>query len=274
MVEKEDIINMCKKVNKILDNEPSLLRLDDNYRTILVVGDTHGDYDITNEIVQKFKTENYDCLIFLGDYVDRGAKAIQNINFVLNLKIMEPKKILLLRGNHEFPSMNINYGFYHQVLAYFKEDSEEVYENYKLTFSKLPYAIIYNNILMLHGGIPVKGDSESYTLQDIANIPKNIQTLDELPDIGQQIVWNDPKETIQRDEFSYRGIGYFFGLKSFNKFMNKNNLEYLIRSHEAFLGGHKLFFNGRLISLFTCEYYRRGTKIAEIIDDKINLIDI
>ncbi len=274
MLEKEDIIDLCEKVNKILDNEPSLLRLDDIYKKILVVGDTHGDYDITNDIVQKFKSENYDFMIFLGDYVDRGEKAIQNINFLLNMKIMEPKKLILLRGNHEFPSMNMNYGFYNQVFAYFKEDFEEVYEYYKRTFSKLPYAIVYNNILMLHGGIPIRKEGESYTLKDIANIPKNVQTLEELPDIAQQIVWNDPKETIQQDEFSYRGIGYFFGLKSFNKFMTKNNLEYLIRSHEAFLGGYKTFFNEKLISLFTCEYYRRGTKIAEIIDNKINVIDI
>ncbi|MFX0133553.1 MAG: metallophosphoesterase [Candidatus Hodarchaeota archaeon] len=274
MVEKKDIVNLCEKVNKIFDNEPSLLHLDDKYRKLLVVGDTHGDYDITNDIVNKFRAEKYDFLIFLGDYVDRGDKGIQNINFLLNLKIMEPKKLILLRGNHEFPSMNINYGFYYQVQDYFKQDSDEVYEKYRETFSKLPYTIVYNNILMLHGGIPVKEDDESYTLEDIAKIPKNIQTIEELPDIGQQIVWNDPKETITRVEFSNRGIGYFFGLRSFNKFMTKNNLEYLIRSHEAFLGGHKLFFNGKLISLFTCEYYRRGTKIAEIIDKKIKLIDI
>ncbi|MFX1452784.1 MAG: metallophosphoesterase [Promethearchaeota archaeon] len=274
MVTKEDVIILCEKVNKILDKEPSLLYLDNKFKKILVVGDTHGDYNTTNQIINKFHKEKYDCMIFLGDYVDRGDKGIQNINFLLNLKIMEPHRLFLLRGNHEFPAMNVNYGFFYQVIDYFKEDAEEVYEKYRETFSKLPYAVVYNKILMLHGGIPVREDGKSYTLEDIAKIPKNIQTIEELPDIGQQIVWNDPKETIMDDELSYRGIGYFFGSNSFNKFMIKNNLEYLIRSHEAFLGGHRLLFNKKLISIFTCEYYRRGIKIVEIIDNNINLIDI
>ncbi|MHA1301814.1 MAG: metallophosphoesterase [Candidatus Helarchaeota archaeon] len=274
MVKKEDIIDLCNKVNKILDDEPSLIRLNDKSEKILIIGDTHGDYNTTNKIVHKFQTESYDRLIFLGDYVDRGPKDIQNINFLLNLKIMEPKKLILLRGNHEFPVMNLNYGFVNQVLNYFKEDADEIYNKYRETFSKLPYSVQYRKILMLHGGVPVRMDDSSYTLEDIKKIPKNIGKLDDLPDIGQQIIWNDPKETIEEDQQSYRGIGYFFGLKSFNKFMDENNLEYLVRSHEAFLGGHRLFFDGRLISIFTCSYYQRGIKIAEIFNDKIKIIDI
>lgn len=274
MVEKKDIVKLSEEINPILEAEPSLICLDNNFKKILVIGDTHGDYDITNEIVNKFKTENYDCLIFLGDYVDRGPKGIQNINFLLKLKIMEPQRIFLLRGNHEFKESNIDYGFLNQVIYYFKQDGEEVYNYYKDIFSKLPYTVLYNKILMLHGGIPIRTDGKVYTLEDINQIPKDIHNFEELPEIGQQIVWNDPKEEIGGDEPSYRGIGYFFGKASFKQFMNKNNLEYLIRSHEAFLGGYRIFFNGRLISIFTCSYYERGIKIAEIVDNKVNIIDI
>ena len=84
MVDKEDVITLCEEVNKILDKEPALLHLDNKFKKILVIGDTHGDYNTTNQIVNKFHKENYDCLIFLGDYVDRGDKGIQNINFLLN----------------------------------------------------------------------------------------------------------------------------------------------------------------------------------------------
>ena len=274
MVDCQDVIDLCNKVNKILDREPSLIHLNPNFKKLLVVGDTHGDYNTTNDVVDKFQKEKYDCLIFLGDYVDRGPKDIQNINFLLDLKTKEPEKVILLRGNHEFPGMNLNYGFIHQVLSYFKEDADEAYNAYRETFSKLPFSVKYNKILMLHGGIPVKSDGESYTIKDIGNIPKNIKIIEDLPEIGQQIIWNDPKETISKDQPSPRGIGYFFGLNSFEKFMKKNELDYLIRSHEAFLGGYHTFFEGRLISIFTCKYYQRGVKLAEIIENKVILADI
>ncbi|MHA1377298.1 MAG: metallophosphoesterase [Candidatus Helarchaeota archaeon] len=274
MVDCDDVIDLCNEVRPILDKETSLIRLSNNLERILVVGDTHGDYDTTNEIVQKFKSEEYDQLIFLGDYVDRGPKDIQNINFLLKLKTMEPKKVILLRGNHEFPAMNLHYGFINQVLNYFKQDADEVYNEYRQIFSRLPYSVLLNNILMLHGGVPIRRSKEPYTLKDINNIPKNIKQLEDLPDVGQQLIWNDPKETINEDQSSYRGIGYFFGARSFKYFMDENKLEYLIRSHEAFLGGSRLFFDGRLISIFTCRYYQRGIKIAEIINNDIKVIDI
>jgi len=67
------------------------------------VGDTHGDFETTKAIVKKF-LNNMDHLVFLGDYIDRSPTkwgSIYNITYLMLLKLLYPRKIILLKGNHE-----------------------------------------------------------------------------------------------------------------------------------------------------------------------------
>ncbi|MHA1793960.1 MAG: metallophosphoesterase [Promethearchaeota archaeon] len=239
---------------EILEKEPMLFKLKDISNSI-IIGDTHGDFASTKYLINKYlDAETISYLIFLGDYVDRGPQQIENINFLIENKLAFPKKLILLRGNHEWIEMNQNYGFYQEVLTQF---GKPLYERYLELFSKL--SIAFHSLrpikaIGVHGGIPVDPSrSRTYELSDINKIHKNQKIYDE-DNLITQIVWNDPKEGLDYISPSFRGAGYFYGIKAFKEFMEHNDLQYCFRSHEAFSEVRK-FFNGFLYSIFTCRYY-------------------
>ncbi|NHI94198.1 MAG: hypothetical protein EAX96_17030 [Candidatus Lokiarchaeota archaeon] len=246
--------NLLEEASILLEKESMLIKLDDISNSI-IIGDTHGDYISSEYLINKYINDNkIKYIIFLGDYVDRGPQQLENIDFLLKMKIQFPNKLILLRGNHEFLEANQNYGFYYEILKNF---DKTVYEKYLELFSKISIAFTASRpfkALGVHGGIPVDPSRKMiYTLNDINNISKN-QTTFNPEDLITQIIWNDPKENISYAKASWRGAGYFFGKVAFKKFMEHNNLEFCFRSHEAF-HDMRTFFNDKLYSIFTCRFY-------------------
>ena len=68
---------------------------------IYAIGDIHGCYDQLLALLKKIPI-NYqqDTLVFMGDYVDRGPKSVEVIDFLIKLKKRIPG-IIFLKGNHE-----------------------------------------------------------------------------------------------------------------------------------------------------------------------------
>ena len=50
-------------------------------------------------------------MVFLGDYTDRGAYGIEVLYTLLRLKLANPDRVFLARGNHEEVGLQIRYGF-------------------------------------------------------------------------------------------------------------------------------------------------------------------
>src|SRR5437867_10421634 len=66
------------------------------------IGDIHGDLDQLFRILACLPAlEKEDTLVFVGDYIDRGARSAEVIDFLRHLPKQTPAKIVTLRGNHE-----------------------------------------------------------------------------------------------------------------------------------------------------------------------------
>ena len=52
-----------------------------------------------------------------------------------------------------------------------------------------------------------------------------------------------------------RGTAYVYTDNAVNAFMATNKLSHIVRAHECFPEGYALFFDGKLISIFSCSRY-------------------
>jgi diadenosine tetraphosphatase ApaH/serine/threonine PP2A family protein phosphatase len=186
--------------------------------------------------------------VFLGDYVDRGPHQIENINLLFELKTKSPNRLMILRGNHETPKVNRSYGFYDTV----QETLGDIINHYWQTFAKMPLAAIsrFQRIFAVHGGIP----EQLVDIGEINSLPREIEL--ENP-VAIQLLWNDPREGLKGFGPSMRGSRIrSFGQDVTENFMAHNSLELIVRAHEVFPHGYHEFFDGRILSLFSCRDYR------------------
>ena len=65
------------------------------------IGDVHGcALTLKKLLLEEIKIEKQDEIYFLGDYIDRGTRNKEVVDFIIELK-NENYKINILRGNHE-----------------------------------------------------------------------------------------------------------------------------------------------------------------------------
>lgn len=72
--------------------------------TIVNIGDIHGYGDLikSDSLIIDGLKDQLDCIyIFHGDYIDRGPKSKETLDYVLDLKERYPNRVYLLEGNHE-----------------------------------------------------------------------------------------------------------------------------------------------------------------------------
>ena len=96
---------------------------------IIVFGDIHGKCDsllrtllrLKNEIGflnDNFKIANEnDYMLFLGDYSGRGEFSVDVWYTLIRLKLANPDRVMLLRGNHETVNQAVHDGFEYEIRA-------------------------------------------------------------------------------------------------------------------------------------------------------------
>jgi Calcineurin-like phosphoesterase len=128
-------------------------------------GDLHGDIhslvawvDWLNQkgCLRGFRIARPDVyLVLLGDYTDRGVYGIEVLYTLLRLKVENPDRVLLVRGNHEDVSLAARYGFISECRGKFGRDFD--LKRVMRLYDFLPVALYLscgtNVIQCNHGGM-------------------------------------------------------------------------------------------------------------------------
>jgi len=266
---EEEVVELLDDSLKRLRKESNLMRIDRG--KTLFVGDTHGNFMVTKAAMKIFKDGDFDGIVFMGDYVDRGSQQLDNVNCIMGLKLAKPEGVFLLRGNHEALSTNFRYGFWESVTCKY---SESLYKLYNHVFSYLPLAAItWDGVFVVHGGIAKGLES----VDQIDGLPRG--EIEPNDDIVPQLLWNDPAEWV--DDFAFndqRGGFYYYGRDVFLKFLDENGLRMMLRSHEVFPEGYRYFFNRKLLSIFSstgyCGASIKGKAVQISEDGEVELVNI
>jgi Calcineurin-like phosphoesterase len=245
----------------------------DESEIVYYIGDTHGSFKEALIMIDYFekaieKQSNLK-IVFVGDYVDRNPNDLENLTVIIAFSLLYPSNVILLRGNHEDEKINHHYGFYKNLQDNFiiQDRVDQLYEKMITYFTYLPVGHIHklNNrkdpeitIFASHGGIPVDLNNFENPIK-LSDLNKSLDTSPksylEFSDSLSWLLWADPKEDlagIVADPSTGRSQ---FGPSTFNRFMEANNLNFMVRAHEKWPNGHKFFFNDRLVSLFSTSYY-------------------
>jgi serine/threonine protein phosphatase 1 len=130
---------------------------------LFAIGDIHGCFNSFKELVEnQIKLKKNDKLVLLGDYIDRGAKSKNVIDYIIDLQ-EKGFDIIPLIGNHEKmlletfeneknkPKWIRNGGT--ETLKSFGIDSlKNIAPKYLEFFEKLPYYYSFEKFLFVHAG--------------------------------------------------------------------------------------------------------------------------
>jgi serine/threonine-protein phosphatase 5 len=237
---------------KLFRAEPSLREIsvgnDVSKDRFTICGDVHGQfYDLLNIFEINGPPSETNPYLFNGDFVDRGSFGVETVLTLFAYKLLYPNHLFLARGNHEAKSMNRLYGFEGEISA--KYDAK-LYNIFCELFCLLPLCHVINRkIFVVHGGLFSK---DGVTLADIAAIDRDREPPEE--GLMAEMMWADPIAVRGRHP-SKRGMGLSFGPDITEKFLNDNDLQVVVRSHEVKDEGYEFDHGGKLITVFSAPNY-------------------
>uniref|UniRef100_A0A7S4KHX3 protein-serine/threonine phosphatase n=1 Tax=Paramoeba aestuarina TaxID=180227 RepID=A0A7S4KHX3_9EUKA len=231
-----------------------------NESKITVFGDIHGQFF---DLIHLFETNGYPSTtnpyLFNGDICDRGSYSVECLLTLCAFKILLPNHFFIARGNHEGLNLNKVYGFESEMRSKYSSDMFDLSHD---VFRSLPLChVLGGTVFVVHGGL---FRENNVLIDDINN---KVNRFCDIPDSGlmSDMVWSDPAPDNQlgRTE-NKRGVGVCFGPDVTEKFLNANQLDLLVRSHEVKQDGYEVQHGGKCITVFSAPNYcgQVGNKAA------------
>jgi serine/threonine protein phosphatase 1 len=97
-------------------------------KRIFAIGDIHGCFDKLRDLMEKIPIDwANDRLVFIGDYIDRGANTIEVVDYLVDLQASKPD-IVFLKGNHE--DMLLSYLAGQDRMTYLYNGGQQTLDSY------------------------------------------------------------------------------------------------------------------------------------------------
>jgi len=245
LLKEKEVKNLCDRGKELLSKVPNVVKLD---APVAICGDIHGQFYDVLELFRAGGDPPLTNYVFLGDYVDRGFYSVETFLLLLTLKVRYPRRITLLRGNHESRQITQVYGFYDECLRKF--GSMNVWKHCCELFDLLPLvAIIEGHIFCVHGGL-------SPNCKNIDSILA-INRKREIPHDGGMcdLLWSDPEVGVENWALSPRGAGFLFGMDVTLQFCQLNNVSMIARAHQLAMDGYRLLFENKVATVWSAPNY-------------------
>jgi len=241
--EAKEILHRAKDMFRT-QNEAKLVQIR-NAERVYFAGDIHGDFVVMQSVVKRFLESPNSHIVFLGDIVDRAPPdcpfgSVHSMLLALVLKLQFPKRVLLLRGNHEgdFLIRCPPYDLDAEVEGRFGDLS--VHEDFIEVFKLLPImAQTSNGIFCTHGGIPKMNDWKERDRYDF--------------ELNAHVTWGD-----SLDYGIERGFGrkFNFNREELVEFLESVGASALLRGHDYNTLGSS-FYNNKGLTVFTSRKYQK-----------------
>ncbi len=272
--DKNELLQKLKELGldttKII-NLFGLVYIPENY-TVIAVTDIHGDIDALEAAIREFETikgqRKNVAFVCMGDFVDRGEYNFEVVKRLFELKREYQDEVIILKGDHEDDVFDIRIGkpysikiggatFANLLFLHVQDKDEKIMELYVETFSKLPHAVMYRDILLTHAGIPVKvefleGENKCVIREESIAIGRLIQPekgdfreinwADIDPEIEEGVVKNidryEPEYLPPRKQIDI----HKYSPKELTRILNQLGFSYFIRGHQYSYGEERLLF--------------------------------
>ncbi|VDM66184.1 unnamed protein product [Strongylus vulgaris] len=236
-----------------------------------ICGDIHGQYGDLMRIFNACGLPFKHRYLFLGDYVDRGRHSLEVIMLLLALRIQFPRKVYLLRGNHELSNINRVYGFNAEIRQRYRNlaESKALYDHFNEVFAQMPLAaLVAGRILCMHGGMDIIPQYTplfeflnfslglSPSLNSLDDIRKLKRPLRVVRGLAQDLLWADPETgTKGFQQNKIRAVSHIFGEETVRDKCKQLNIDLVIRAHQVVEFGYAFFCGRSLITVFSAARY-------------------
>lgn len=150
---------------------------------LIGISDIHGEYEKLSAVIDKVSPEKDDTMIFMGDYIDRGAKSREVVDKIISMQ--DVCNCVYLIGSHEYALLHAksddyynylfwNYGGVQTVESY--GSFENILNIHGDFFRSLKFYHMTDKYLFIHAGINPRLPLEKQNEEDMVYIRKDFYT--------------------------------------------------------------------------------------------------